>query len=94
MERTDVVMRNVLKGGICVSTIMLDEPIDGFSFETIVLPHDRGLRRYRTRSEAVKGHMSILSHWAEKSHHLSNERMWARKPQRAGLLTHIFGKAT
>lgn len=86
-------MRHVLKGGICVSTIELDEPINGYRFETIVLPHDRGLRRYKTRRQAVRGHMELLAHWASKAHHLSHERMWARKPQRAGLLTHIFGKA-
>lgn len=93
MERTEVILRHVLKGGICVSTVELDEPIDGFLFETIVFPHDRGMRRYKTRRQAVKGHLEVLSLWATKAFHLSNERMWARKPQRAGLLTHIFGKA-
>lgn len=88
-----VVMRNVLKGGICVETVELDEPMHGFSFETQVSPRGNGTRRYKTRREAVKGHLEYLRRWSDKSALLNNERQWARKAQRAGVIKHIFGYA-
>lgn len=88
-----VVLRNVLKGGIVVETVELDEPVQGFSFETEVSPRGHGTRRYRTRRDAVRGHAEFLRRWSDKASLLRNERMWARKQQRNGVLQHIFGRA-